>query len=70
MTFSERAYRALLRLLPFDFRSDFGGEMEQAFQEQRAAADHGRISIVRLWWETITGIFRMASRRLRLTSMT
>jgi hypothetical protein len=29
---SERFYRALLRLFPFDFRGDFGPEMEQAFR--------------------------------------
>jgi hypothetical protein len=34
-TLSERFYRALLRLFPFDFRGDFGPEMEQAFREQR-----------------------------------
>ena len=33
-----RIYRALLRLLPFDFRSDFGPEMETVFQEQRKEA--------------------------------
>lgn len=49
-----RCYRALLRLLPFDFRSDFGPEMEQVFVEQRAEAarDAGRMSVWRLWWET------------------
>ena len=30
-----RAYRALLRLLPFEFRSEFGDEMEDAFHEER-----------------------------------
>ena len=62
VSFSERAYRALLRLLPFDFRSDFGSEMEEVFQEQRAEAEQGRLSLFRLWWETIAGIFRMAPR--------
>ena len=49
-----RFYRALLRLLPFDFRSDFGSEMEQVFAEQRAEAarDAGRMGVWRLRWET------------------
>lgn len=57
-----RIYRALLRLLPFDFRSDFGPEMETVFEEQRAEAERreGKPGVWRLWWETITGIFRTA----------
>ena len=61
-TLSERFYRALLRLFPFDFRGDFGPEMEQAFREQRVHAQReaGKIGLFRLWWETITGIFTTA----------
>jgi len=60
--FSERFYRGLLRLFPFDFRGDFGPEMEQAFKEQRVHAqrDSGKIGLFRLWWETISGIFTTA----------
>jgi len=37
-----RFYRALLRLLPFDFRGDFGPEMETVFHELRKEAGrHG-----------------------------
>lgn len=59
-----RFYRALLRLLPFDFRSDYGLEMESVFHEQRKEAErHGGVmGVLRLWWETITGIFRTAPR--------
>ncbi len=59
---SERFYRALLRLFPFDFRGDFGPEMEQAFREQRVHAQReaGKIGLFRLWWETIAGIFTTA----------
>ena len=62
LTRSERFYRALLRLFPFDFRGDFGPEMEQAFREQRVHAqrDAGKIGLFRLWWETIAGIFTTA----------
>jgi len=57
-----RIYRALLRLLPFDFRSDFGPEMETVFQEQHEEAGrrNGTTGVLRLWWETIVGIFRTA----------
>jgi putative ABC transport system permease protein len=57
-----RFYRALLRLLPFDFRSDFGPEMETVFQEQHKEAGRldGATGVLRLWWETIVGIFRTA----------
>jgi predicted permease len=57
-----RFYRALLRLLPFDFRSDYGPEMETVFQEQHKEAGrrNGAAGVVRLWWETIVGIFRTA----------
>jgi len=57
-----RFYRALLRLLPFDFRSNFGAEMETVFQEQHKEAGRldGATGVLRLWWETIVGIFRTA----------
>ena len=35
--FADRFYRGLLRILPFDFRSEFGDDMEETFREQRAA---------------------------------
>jgi putative ABC transport system permease protein len=62
-TFSVRCYRALLRLLPFEFRGDFGGEMEAVFRQQHAEAEGGRgSSLPRLWGETIVGIFATAPR--------
>ena len=59
---TNRFYRALLRLLPFDFRSDYGGEMAAVFDEQRRDVERreGTPGVVRLWWETIVGIFRTA----------
>jgi len=46
-----RLFRALVRLLPFDFRFDYGGEMEQVFREQRldAARERGRAGVFGLW---------------------
>ena len=51
-TISERLYRALLRLLPFDFRDEFGSEMEEVFREQQAAVREERRAgnLLRLWW--------------------
>ncbi|HXN24669.1 MAG TPA: ABC transporter permease [Candidatus Dormibacteraeota bacterium] len=59
-----RFYRALLRLLPFEFRGDFGPEMEQVFSRQHQEAIRGgRLAgLARLWCETIAGIFRTAPR--------
>ena len=61
---SERLYRALLRLLPFDFRDEFGSEMEEVFREQEAAAkrERGAMRRLRLWWETLAGIVGLAPR--------
>jgi putative ABC transport system permease protein len=57
-----RFYRALLRLLPFDFRGDFGPEMETVFHEQHKEAGRrgGAAGVLLLWWETIVGIFKTA----------
>ncbi|MCU1240735.1 MAG: hypothetical protein JWO71_1461 [Candidatus Acidoferrum typicum] len=57
-------FRMLLRLLPAEFRGDFGPEMEQVFVAQReeAAREGGKMGIWRLWWETAKGIFTAAPR--------
>jgi putative ABC transport system permease protein len=59
-----RFYRLLLRLLPAEFRGDYGPEMEQVFAAQRAEAARtgDKMSIWRLWWETAKGIFTTAPR--------
>ena len=61
---STRRFRMLLRLLPAEFRGDYGPEMEQVFAEQREDAErHGdKMSIWRLWWETAKGIVTTAPR--------
>ena len=61
---STRRFRMLLRLLPAEFRGDYGPEMEQVFVEQREDAErHGdKMSIWRLWWETAKGIVTTAPR--------
>src|SRR3954453_16024829 len=60
----DRFYAGLLRLLPFDFRSEFGSEMEDVFREQRAAtaARRGPSALLKMWTTTVADIFRMAPR--------
>ena len=61
-SWADRLYRSLLRLFPFEFRQDYESEMQEVFREQRtqAAKEQGNIGLLRLWWETIAGIFRTA----------
>jgi putative ABC transport system permease protein len=61
----DRVFRSVLRILPFDFRSDFGREMEDVFHEQRRVVEEsgGKAGFLRLWWETLTGIFQTAPRQ-------
>ncbi|HUJ39987.1 MAG TPA: ABC transporter permease [Candidatus Acidoferrales bacterium] len=62
-TRQDRMFRSLLRLFPFEFRSDYGRDMEHTFADQRREAEReGTPGILRLWWETIAGIFRTAPR--------
>src|SRR3954454_17259429 len=63
-SFADRFYRGLLRILPFDFRSEFGDDMEATFRQQRVATAgrHDSMGIVRMWWTTIADIVRMAPR--------
>src|SRR5262249_51461263 len=57
-----RALQFLMRLLPADFRGDYGPEMEQVFAEQRdeALRRGDKMGVWRLWWETARGIFTAA----------
>src|SRR5580658_7372020 len=59
-SFSDRAFRFLLRFFPAEFRGDYGKEMEQVFREQRRESGKQKAGIFRLWGETISGIFRTA----------
>jgi putative ABC transport system permease protein len=62
--FSQKLFRALTRLLPFDFRTNYEGEMEGVFREQHREVEEqgGFFDALRLWKETITGIFTTAPR--------
>src|SRR5215469_8301929 len=61
---SQRIFRFVLRLLPFDFRANYEREMAGVFSEQHREAEQrgGFGGFVRLWVETIGGIFRTAPR--------
>ncbi len=61
---SERIFRALLRLFPFDFRWKHGREMEQVFRERRKEEERqgGAMGTLKLWWETLVDIARTAPR--------
>ena len=63
-TFSQRMFRGLLLVMPFDFRANYGGEMENVFAEQRRdIQERGRsLDFLRLWAETLAGIFQTAPR--------
>ena len=63
-SFSQRLFRFLVRLLPFDFRINYQGEMEGVFREQqREVAERGGFwDVLKLWKETIGGIFTTAPR--------
>jgi len=60
---SSRLYRWILRAFPSEFRGDFGDEMSQIFEEERAEASaRGRMAVARLWGRTLAGIADVASR--------
>ncbi len=51
-------FRALLRLLPFDFRNDYGADIEQVFGDQQRDA-RGFAGRMRIWIRTAAGIARV-----------
>ena len=61
---SQKFFQLLLRAFPFDFRTNYEGEMAGTFQEQQreAAQQGGVMNFLKLWAETISGIFRTAPR--------
>jgi len=63
-TRADRLFRALLRLLPVEFRGDYGREMAQVFHAQhREARQEGTImTMLRLWLETLQDIATTAPR--------
>ncbi|HXJ07401.1 MAG TPA: ABC transporter permease [Candidatus Acidoferrum sp.] len=64
LPFSQKLFRALVRVLPFDFRTNYEGEMEGVFREQQRELEErgGFLEALKLWKETIVGIFSTAPR--------
>jgi putative ABC transport system permease protein len=64
LPFSQRLFRVLVRVLPFDFRTNYEGEMEGVFREQHREVEErgGILGALKLWMETIVGIFTTAPR--------
>ena len=56
-----RLFRRLLRLLPFDFRADYGREMEQVFREQQREAG-GRLARTAVWMHAIADLAAIGPR--------
>ena len=59
MSFHDRAFRALMRLLPAEFRADYGREMEGHFRDERHDAA-GAVGLTRLWLATFADVARTA----------
>jgi putative ABC transport system permease protein len=61
---SHKMFRVLVRVLPFDFRANHGGEMEGVFHEQEREVKEtgGPLDFLKLWAETLAGIFTTAPR--------
>jgi putative ABC transport system permease protein len=56
-----RLFRALIRLLPFDFRSDYGRQIEQVFDDQRRDLSHAPLRVrARLSARAVGGLLSTA----------
>ena len=64
-SWANRVFRALLRVLPIDFRIEHGAEMEQVFQAQRqeARTEGTHRAAARLWLETLQDLLTTAPRQ-------
>ena len=60
-----RLYRALLRLLPFEFRAEFAGDMEQAFveEDEDVRARRSARETLGFWLRTVKDLARTAPRQ-------
>ena len=59
-----RAYRSLLHLLPFEFRAEFGRDIEQAFSDEHehVRARRSAVATLRFWLRTARDLGRTAPR--------
>jgi putative ABC transport system permease protein len=59
MSWHDRVFRALTRLLPAEFRGEYEREMAATFRAERRGTD-GAASLTRVWLATIADVFRTA----------
>jgi putative ABC transport system permease protein len=60
---ADRWFRRLLRILPVDFRADYGREMERTFRDQRReAAAGGPARVLALWARSIASLLAIGPR--------
>ena len=63
-SFTERVFRALVRLFPFDFRADHGRDLEQTLRDQHREAQRagGIRALSRLWLDVTRDMLTTAPR--------
>src|SRR5262245_27411358 len=59
MSLHDRLFTAVMRLLPAEFRGDYGREMEAHFRAERRQAT-GSLAMARLWMATLADVVRTA----------
>src|SRR6185503_18246616 len=61
---ADRIFRGVLRLFPFDFRTDHGRDLEQTLRDQhREARQEGSVrALARLWIDVLRDVFTTAPR--------
>src|SRR5688572_8837962 len=59
MSWHDRVFTSLIRLLPAEFRGEYEREMAATFRAERRSAD-GAASLTRVWLATIADVFRTA----------
>jgi putative ABC transport system permease protein len=59
MSWHDRVFKTLMRLLPAELRGDYEREMAATFRAERRSAD-GAASLTRVWLATVVDVFRTA----------
>jgi putative ABC transport system permease protein len=59
MSWHDRMFKTLMRLLPAEFRGDYEREMAATFRAERRSAD-GPVSLTRVWFAIVADVFRTA----------
>lgn len=59
MSWHDRVFKTLMRVLPAEFRGDYEREMAATFRAERRSAD-GAAGLTRVWLATIADVFRTA----------